>query len=152
MTPKRAAAYIGGFALLAAWLASAASTSLRRDPAPPPDAGPAVPLTEAIAADIHAQAKRLRQRLATAPLPQEPARNPFAFRVRDLPPAPMVARPVQAFAAGVMRREYHACGCGFPYEAHGDDLEVERTFHRRDRFGLGEEIRWCPRCDRRLVG
>ena len=99
MTPKRAAAYIGGFALLAAWLASAASTSLRRDPAPPPDAGPAVPLTEAIAADIHAQAKRLRQRLATAPLPQEPARNPFAFRVRDLPPAPMVARPVQAFAA-----------------------------------------------------
>jgi hypothetical protein len=100
MTPKRAAAYIGGFALLAAWLASAASTAFRRDPPPAAEPRPAVASTEMLAAEIESQAERLRQRLASAPVPKEPARNPFAFRVRDLPPAAApVMRPVDAFAA-----------------------------------------------------
>ena len=100
MTPKRAAAYIGGFALLAAWLASAASTAFRRDPPPALEPRAAIASTEMLAAEIQSQAQRLRQRLAAAPMPQEPARNPFAFRVPDLPPpAAPVRRPVDAFAA-----------------------------------------------------
>jgi hypothetical protein len=98
MTPKRAAAYIGGFALLAAWLASAASTSLRRETPARVQSGPAAPTTEMLAAEIQSQAERLRQRLAVAPAPKQPARNPFAFRVQDPPLAPPVAAPIQTFA------------------------------------------------------
>lgn len=95
MTPKRAAAYIGGFALLAAWLASAASTSLRNDGAQtpePPIAPPAPASTELLAADVQAHAERLRQRLASPSVPPPPVRNPFAFRARELPPPPPVRR------------------------------------------------------------
>ena len=59
---------------------------------------------DAVALSVQSQAARLRQRLAAAPLPQAPTRNPFTFAARepvDLPaasarprtPAPVVADP-----------------------------------------------------------
>jgi hypothetical protein len=87
MTPKRTAAYLGGASLLAAWLASAAGIGSREPvvqeaPRPVQTAG-----TETLAADVQAQTDRLRQRLAAAPAPQEPHRNPFAFAPRAESPA-----------------------------------------------------------------
>ena len=86
MTLRRATLYIGGGSLLVAWFSSAASVSLMRTP---PRAfretqSLAAP-TDGVAATVQAQARRLRQRLATAPLPQEPLRNPFAFRPAPSP-------------------------------------------------------------------
>jgi hypothetical protein len=93
MTPARAAAYIGGAVVLAAWLASAASTAFR--PVEPQSAPRTVATSrsEGLAADVQAQSARLRQRMASAPVPQEPARNPFAFAERELPrPRPAAVR------------------------------------------------------------
>ena len=84
MTPGRAAAYIGGAVLLAAWLSSAA-TSLQNSAAIP-EAQPAPTSgTESIASEVQAQAERLRSRLASAPAPNLPSRNPFAFAVAETP-------------------------------------------------------------------
>lgn len=84
MTPGRAAAYIGGLVLLAAWLSSAAPSpqDVQAPPAPRPEATAG---TDSIANDVQAQAARLRARLAEAPAPQLPLRNPFAFAVREVP-------------------------------------------------------------------
>ena len=97
MTLRRAALYVGGASLLAAWFSSAASLSLQRpsralggDTIPGPSA------TDDLAANIQRQAARLRQRLASPPLPQQPARNPFAFRAQPPKPRPQAARPVEA--------------------------------------------------------
>jgi hypothetical protein len=49
---------------------------------------------EAVSFDVHAQAERLRKRLATAPTPQ-PLRNPFTFEVRR----PVQPRPTARSAA-----------------------------------------------------
>jgi hypothetical protein len=92
MTPKRTAAYLGGASLLAAWLASAAGLVSREPlvqdtPQPVQTAG-----TETLAADVQAQTERLRHRLASAPAPQEPSRNPFAFAQRPDPLARRAAR------------------------------------------------------------
>ena len=84
MTPGRAATYIGGALLLAAWLSSAA-TSLQ-DPELPSDPRPAATSgSDPLGADIQAQTARLRSRLAAAPIPQEPSRNPFTFASRPAP-------------------------------------------------------------------
>ena len=107
MTPKRAAAYIGGASLMAAWLSSAAGVVWQEpdasvdQPRPVQTAG-----TEMLAADVQAQAIRLRERLASAPAPLEPLRNPFAFAVREprrvrgttspVAPPPATAPPVLA--------------------------------------------------------
>jgi hypothetical protein len=75
-------AYIGGAVVLAAWLASAAST--RGPDGPQPAVRPvATSGTEQLAADVQAQSARLRQRLASAPVPRKPTRNPFAFGERE---------------------------------------------------------------------
>lgn len=103
MTPGRAAAYIGGALLLAAWLSSAATSlqepEARPDPRPEPTSG-----TDTLGADVQAQAARLRSRLAAAPVPQEPGRNPFTFaarpapRVRHAPAVPAPPDPVATAA------------------------------------------------------
>lgn len=102
MTPKKAAVYLGSATVLVAWLATAGVPEQQ----PPPAADPA-PVetsgTESLAQEVQAQAVRLRERLASAPAPQAPARNPFAFAARPepraraarnaaptAPPAPMV--------------------------------------------------------------
>jgi hypothetical protein len=93
MSPKRAAVYYGCSAtLLAAWLASASGIvnqsvpSSAADPQPVQSTG-----TETLAEDVQAQAQRLRDRLASAPAPKQPARNPFSFA-----PKPTRARTVAA--------------------------------------------------------
>jgi len=121
---RRIAAYLGGGCLLAAWLASAASTSRQAAVEPPPPSAPATSNTEALAAGVQAQAARLRQRIAGAPAPAAPARNPFVFAARELTaprlaprktePAPATDAPVPAepqFAlVGVAERLARAAG------------------------------------------
>ena len=103
MTPARGAAYLGCATVLGAWLASAAGIGERpsypaQEPQPVQSTG-----TETLAEDVQAQAVRLREHLATAPVPQRPSRNPFAFAPREVasragtaagpvtaPPAPVV--------------------------------------------------------------
>ena len=92
MTLRRATLYIGGGSLLVAWFSSAASVSLRRTPPRAFSEGQSVAApTDGVAEAVQAQSRRLRQRLATAPLPQQPLRNPFAFR--PAPSASARARP-----------------------------------------------------------
>jgi hypothetical protein len=93
MTPTRAAAYLGTGVLLLAWLSSAAGVGEQppgnpEAPRPVQTAG-----TETLASDVQAQAARLRERLASAPAPQQPLRNPFAFAPR---PQPRRSRPSTA--------------------------------------------------------
>jgi hypothetical protein len=86
MSPTRAATYLGGGMLLAAWLASAAGVGR---PSIPPVASPspeAVQL-DALASDVQSQAVRLRQRLAAAPAPRATIRNPFEFVALQPPPS-----------------------------------------------------------------
>jgi len=83
MAPKRAAAYIALALVLAAWFASASGISTRstpevEQPPPVPTAG-----TATLAADVQAQAKRLRDRMESPPSPQQPLRNPFEFAPRE---------------------------------------------------------------------
>lgn len=92
MTSSRAVAYIGGASLLAAWLASAAGTSRQPPAAPISPPQPLDAALDAIATDVQSQALRLRQRLAAAPAPQTPLRNPFSFVVRPASRMPAVAR------------------------------------------------------------
>ena len=87
MTTQRAVTYGGLFCLLAAWLASAASTTLQYPQQPVPEGSAGLTTsTEALAAEVQAHASRLRERLATAPVPQLPTRNPFTFDSRVAPP------------------------------------------------------------------
>jgi hypothetical protein len=108
MTIKRAAAYGVLSVLVLAWLSAAASIS-RQTPTASDE--PRQPVqtsgTETLAADVQAQAERLKQRLSTAPTPQEPSRNPFTFSVRPpqrqrrapepvdvaVPPPPIAVEP-----------------------------------------------------------
>ncbi len=94
MTPVRAAAYLGCATILAAWLASAAGVGEHRLGSPDTDPQPVQSTgTETLADDVRAQAVRLRAHLAAAPIPQRPARNPFAFASR--PSAPRAAPAVR---------------------------------------------------------
>jgi hypothetical protein len=95
MTIRRGAAYGGLFCLLAAWLASAASTTFDRQRVA--DASLAAPSeADPLDVDFQAQAAKLRERLATAPAPQAPHRNPFVFEARAPRHAP--APPVRELA------------------------------------------------------
>jgi hypothetical protein len=90
MTLRRAALYAGGASLLAAWFSSAASLAPQRahEVTRTDTAQPASPIDD-VAAEVERQATRLRERLATPPLPQQPLRNPFAFsRADDSPRSP----------------------------------------------------------------
>ena len=94
MKPTRAAAYVLGGMLLAAWLASAAGV-VGRPPIPPVQ----TPSTEsvqmdALAADVESQALRLRQRMAAAPAPRPTIRNPFEFVVVAPPTRVSERKPV----------------------------------------------------------
>lgn len=107
MTLRRATLYIGGGSLLVAWFSSAASLSLARHPqrVSPREQAVSAP-TDGLAENVQAQARRLKQRLAAAPLPQQPVRNPFAFRpVPAAPPAVVRTRtapdPIDAGPAPV---------------------------------------------------
>jgi hypothetical protein len=79
MSAPRLAAWIIGAAVCGAWLVSAAGVTrqARITPAAPPTAD--VVQFDALAADVQAQASRLRERLAQAPAPNSTPRNPFRF-------------------------------------------------------------------------
>jgi hypothetical protein len=98
MTSGRLAAYIGGASLLLAWLAAASGDAPQsRGVSAPSRPGDGVVL-QTLAADVQAQAARLRRRIGTAPAPTGPRRNPFAFdtpdpEVRIMRRAPRVVPP-----------------------------------------------------------
>jgi hypothetical protein len=101
MTLRRATLYVAGGTLLVAWFSSAASMSLGRTPRRIPQVVDDGMAAQNVAASVQTQARRLKERLARTPLPQEPYRNPFAFRpapeVRVAPP-PRTAVPVATSA------------------------------------------------------
>jgi hypothetical protein len=86
MTPARAATYFVGAILLAAWLASAAGVP-RPQTLRPPRPSPESTELDSVVVNVQAQTSRLRQRLAGAPSPQAPMRNPFTFAARAAAPA-----------------------------------------------------------------
>lgn len=88
MSRARAAAYLVGGILLAAWLASAAGVATRQRAVPLPRRSAEAEQLDVVAASVQSQALRLRDRLAAAPALQGPVRNPFAFVEREAPPPP----------------------------------------------------------------
>jgi hypothetical protein len=103
MTLRRAALYIGGASLLVAWFSSAASLSLNRSGAQAVPAEPApAAATDNLAVELRAQRRLLRERLASAPVPQQPLRNPFAFRARAAKPAAVPRTGVPTVPAAPM--------------------------------------------------
>jgi hypothetical protein len=60
--------------------------------------------TETLASEVQAHAARLRERLASAPRPQMPHRNPFIFEARPVPlPRPLASRPDPAVVPEPLR-------------------------------------------------
>lgn len=96
MRARRAAAIVGGAALIGAWLSSAAGILLdgRREPAQTATGPAATSGAETLAADVQAQAARLRDRLSHAPMPQPAGRNPFRFGARRIAVRPAVRAAV----------------------------------------------------------
>lgn len=88
MTGGRLAVWILGAAVCGAWLASAAGVTQQARVARSTPRQPEAEQFDALAADIQAQAGRLRDRLAQAPAPREEARNPFRFQPRSAPAVP----------------------------------------------------------------
>jgi hypothetical protein len=100
MSGRRAAAYLVGAILLAAWLASAAGVTMRPRAIPLPRQSPEAIELDTVAADVQSQASRLRDRLAAAPTVRASVRNPFAFApVEPVRPkvAPKPVAPPPAF-------------------------------------------------------
>jgi hypothetical protein len=100
MRPARAAAYLFGGLLLAAWLAAAAGVGRPSTPQLPHPSAEAAQL-DSLAAGVQSQAARLRQRLAVAPAPGAAIRNPFSFAARELTP-PVAMRRTQAPIAPIV--------------------------------------------------
>jgi hypothetical protein len=100
MSGRRAAAYLVGGILLAAWLASAAGVTMRPRAIPLPRQSPEAIELDSVAADVQSQASRLRQRLSSAPTVRASVRNPFAFvEIAPVRPKadPKPAAPLPAF-------------------------------------------------------
>lgn len=104
MKPARAAAYLGGGILFAAWLAAAAGVGQPSIPQPATPSTDAVQL-DALASGVQSQAAHLRQRLAAAPVPNAQARNPFAFGLVERPQASHVDKAVIAEPVGTVQTE-----------------------------------------------
>ena len=76
-----------GAAVCGAWLASAAGITRQAQEARITPRQIEAAQFDALAADMQAQAGRLRERLAQAPAPREAIRNPFRFAERPAAPA-----------------------------------------------------------------
>lgn len=101
MSRTRAAAYLVGGILLAAWLASAAGVVRPRAVPLPRRSAESLQL-DTVASNVQSQASRLRERLAAAPTLQPSVRNPFAFAERQVPDAPVIAPRPQRVAPPVI--------------------------------------------------
>jgi hypothetical protein len=87
MKASRLAAWMVCAAVGGAWLASAAGVTRSPRISPErPRSGEDIRL-DALAADVQAQAGRLRERLSNAPSPSAAQRNPFSFGMRPRPKA-----------------------------------------------------------------
>lgn len=95
MSPKRATAYVGLASVLAAWLATAAGLTVAPAQQEPPAPVSSVH-SQQLAEEIQVQATRLRERLAVAPVPRQPSRNPFAFGPRIITPTRRAVAPAPA--------------------------------------------------------
>ena len=93
MSAKRAAGILGGALLLAAWLSSAAGLMRQTPEAALPAERERPDDTVTLAEEVQAQTLRLKNRLASAPTPHEPFRNPFAFSSRTAPERKEAAAP-----------------------------------------------------------
>jgi len=94
------AAWIIGAALCGAWLASAAGVTRQAQTFRPAPRPPEVVQLDALAADVQAQAGRLRDRLAQAPPLPATQRNPFRFATvpaSSAPRLPAIEPPSRAF-------------------------------------------------------
>ena len=87
---RRAAVYVGGGALLVAWLA-AANTTRRSDP-PVPAVTEHARAEETDLALLQNEGTTLRERLAQAPSPSDTSRNPFSFAAAPALPPPSSRR------------------------------------------------------------
>jgi hypothetical protein len=98
MTIRRAALYVVGGTLLLAYLAAADNSPARHSGQPRDDSArrTAQAQPDALAADVRAQAVKLRDRLATAPAPDAHGRNPFGFGAPSEPHAVGAPRGVRA--------------------------------------------------------
>jgi hypothetical protein len=96
MSRSRAAAYLVGGILLAAWLASAAGVTMRPRAIPLPRQSPEALELDSVAADVQSQALRLRERLASAPTVRASVRNPFRFVEPEPVPQRVAPKPVAA--------------------------------------------------------
>ena len=79
MNASRLAVWIVGAAVFGAWLASAAGVTRQARIARVPPPAPETIQLDALAAEVQAQAGRLRERLANAPAPRVAQRDPFSF-------------------------------------------------------------------------
>ena len=124
MTLRRATLYVAGGTLLVAWFSSAASMSLRtprRALQVVDDAAPA----QSLALGVQTQARRLKERLAAAPLPQEPVRNPFAFRPTSevrVGPSPRAVPPPAAAPVEMVIPDVPLLLVGLAEHRNGDVL------------------------------
>jgi Tfp pilus assembly protein PilP len=92
MSPTRAAAYLGGAVLFAGWFASAAGVTRQARIARALPPSPEIAQLDAVMSNVQSQASRLRQRMASAPAPQAPFRNPFVFAERQIRPVATARR------------------------------------------------------------
>lgn len=95
MNASRLAVWIVGAAVSGAWLASAAGITRQARVARVAPKPPETVQFDALAAEVQAQAGRLRDRLASAPAPSARNRNPFSFYKE---PAPRRAPSVETRA------------------------------------------------------
>ena len=89
MPPYRVASWIFAGVVATAWLASASGISRSPRPMPrTPRQSPEAVALDSLVTDVQAQASRLRERMASAPVPKAPFRNPFSFAERPAPSRP----------------------------------------------------------------
>jgi hypothetical protein len=99
MTFRRVAVYLAGATLLAAWLSSADSLTPRRQ-SPPPETRMETEPADDLAREVRDEVRRLRTRLAVAPRPHAPLRDPFRFHAAGAADLPSHAvRPVASAGA-----------------------------------------------------
>ena len=110
MTTRRAVTYGGLSCLLAAWLASAASTTFQPPGAREPERS-ADGNVDRCARDTKCRRTRAASRSASqsAPTPQLPHRNPFAFQARPQPVAQPVRRADRVAPVSHRRRPSRGC-------------------------------------------
>lgn len=93
MSVTRLAVWLLFAAVGGAWLASAAGIARYSPPPRLPQRASTDVQIQSLAADVHAQTGRLRDRLAASPMPSARERNPFAFSPREQPTVRRTPRP-----------------------------------------------------------